>query len=196
MTHVYAVRASHERFTGPVFSVVTDEVAMPDGGHAERDYVRHIGAVGVVALDEQDRVVLIRQYRHPVRAFLWELPAGLLDVPGEDPVRTAARELAEEAGLRAALWYPLADVHTSPGYSTERIRIYLARELRPAPPTDFRPSHEEIELSVAQVELAKAAEMAYRGEITNAACVIGVLGAAYSRSLAWTNLPPAIVVGE
>jgi ADP-ribose pyrophosphatase len=196
MTHRYEVRASHERFTGPVFSVVTDEVAMPDGRYADRDCVRHLGAVGVVALDEQDRVVLVRQYRHPVRAYLWELPAGLLDVPGEDPVRTAARELAEEASLSARLWYPLIDAYTSPGYSNERIRLYLARDLSPGPPTDFHPSHEELELSVAHVELEKAAEMVYRGEITNAACVMGVLAAGYARDLGWRGLPPAIVAAE
>src|SRR6266540_1077274 len=91
-----------ERFSGRVFSVVTDTVSMPGGGNAERDYIRHPGAVGVVALDDQHRVVLVLQYRHPVRRTLWELPAGLIDVPGEDPLPAAQRELAEEAELEVA----------------------------------------------------------------------------------------------
>src|SRR5438105_7911464 len=118
----YDVRSRRERYRGPVFTVLTDEVRMPEGGYAERDYVFHIGAVGVVAVDDQDRVVLVHQYRHPIGYPLWELPAGLIDVAGEDLADAAARELAEEADLRAAQWQLLLDVHPSPGFSTEVIR--------------------------------------------------------------------------
>ena len=91
---------------------------MPDGGHADRDFMRHVGAVGVVALDDDGRVVLVRQYRHPVGTFLWELPAGLIDVTGEHSAAAAARELAEEADLTAARLELLVDMHTTPGAPT------------------------------------------------------------------------------
>src|SRR4051812_25715768 len=97
--HQYAVRHRETRFTGPMFSIVTDEVAMPEGTTAKRDFMRHVGAVGVVAIDADGRVVLVRQYRHPVGEALWELPAGLIDVDGESLVHAAARELLEEADL-------------------------------------------------------------------------------------------------
>src|SRR5687768_11977462 len=102
---------------------------MPDGSVAERDYMRHVGAVGVVALDAEDRVVLVRQYRHPLRREIWELPAGLIDVPGEPLVEAAARELAEEADLRAGRFDLLVDANPSPGCSDEVIRLFLARDL-------------------------------------------------------------------
>ncbi len=117
------------RFAGHVFSVRTDRVAMPDGEAADRDVVEHPGAVAVLALDGAERVLLIRQYRHPVGRFLWELPAGLRDVDGEPPLATAQRELVEEAGYRATSWLTLVDFFTTPGMSDERVRIFLARGL-------------------------------------------------------------------
>jgi 8-oxo-dGDP phosphatase len=105
------------RYSGPIFSVFTDEVTMSGGSTAERDVTENKGAVGVVAVDDVGRVVLIRQYRHPVHRRLWELPAGLRDVDGEDLAVTAGRELAEEADLHAARWDLLVDLHTSPGFS-------------------------------------------------------------------------------
>jgi 8-oxo-dGTP pyrophosphatase MutT (NUDIX family) len=182
----FPVRSSRERFAGRIFSVVTDEVGMPDGHYVQRDYTRHLGAVGVVALDEQERIVLVQQYRHPVRARLWELPAGLLDVPGEDPTVTAARELAEEADLCAGRWDLLADAYTSPGYSDELIRLYLARDLSPVPVTERHERHdEEIGLVMRRVDLDEAVAMALRGEILNAACLIGVFAAADLRAHGW-----------
>ena len=107
---------------------------MPDGSVAERDYMRHVGAVGVVALDAEDGVVLVRQYRHPLRREMWELPAGLIDVPGEPLVDAAARELAEEADLRAGPLGPARRLPTrSPGCSDEVIRLFLARDLSDGP---------------------------------------------------------------
>ncbi|HWG97977.1 MAG TPA: NUDIX hydrolase [Pilimelia sp.] len=174
------MRATREHFAGRVFTVVTDEVEMPGGGVADRDYVRHVGAVGVLALDEQGRVVLVRQYRHPLRRRLWELPAGLVDVAGEDPAATAARELAEEADLTAARLDPLVDLHPSPGYSDEFIRIFVARDLSAVPPEHRHTRHqEEAELEVRRVPLPDAVRMVLTGEITNAAAVAGVLAAGY-----------------
>jgi len=188
----YKVVEHKERLHNRVFAIVTDVVEMPDGGVAERDYMVHVGAVGVVALDAQERVALIKQYRHAVGTHLWELPAGLIDVAGEPLVHAAARELAEEADLHAARWDLLAEVHTSPGCSNERIRLFLARELSPVPDDDrHQRTHEEAELEVHWVSLEEAVSMALSGEITNAACLVGVLGAAHARDRGWSTLRPA-----
>lgn len=189
--HAYEVRDRQERFRGKVFSVVTDQVAMPGGRVVRRDYVRHIGAVGVLALDDRGRAVLIRQYRHPLRRVIWELPAGLADVAGEALPAAALRELAEEADLVAARLDLLVDVHSSPGYSDEMIRIFLARELSQVPP-DHRHERrdEEAELEVVRVDLDEAVSMVLAGEITNVACVAGVLAAARSRDRDWVGLRP------
>jgi 8-oxo-dGDP phosphatase len=183
VAHEYAVVARHERYHGPVFSVVSDEVTMPDGGTSVRDYLHHTGAVAVVALDDAGRVALVRQYRHAVGDRLWELPAGLLDVPGEDPQQAAARELAEEIDLHAGRWVHLLDVLPSPGYSDERIRVFLAEALTAADQPAAR-RHEESELAAHWVDLAAAVDMVLRGEITNATCMAGVLVAAQVREVA------------
>jgi len=185
----YSVVRTTERVANRVFRVVTDEVRMPDGATAARDYLHHVGAVGVVALDEAGRVVLVRQYRHPVRRELWELPAGLIDVAGEPLVHAAARELAEEADLRADRWDLLADAHTSPGCSDEVIRIFLGRDLSPVPDAELHQrTHEEAGLTVRRFPLDEAVRMALSGEITNAACLVGVLAAAQARDAGWTTL--------
>jgi 8-oxo-dGTP pyrophosphatase MutT (NUDIX family) len=175
----YAVLHRDVRFTGTMFSVVSDDVAMPGGTHAVRDFMRHIGAVGVVAVDADDHVVLVHQYRHPTGAFLWELPAGLVDIAGEALDRAAARELAEEADLTAASWQLLADVHTSPGCSNEVIRLFLARDLAPVPDGErYHRDHEEAEMTSRRVPLDDAVDMVFRGGITNAAAIVGLLAAA------------------
>jgi ADP-ribose pyrophosphatase len=191
MTGEYEVRARHERFHGSMFSVVSDEVAMPGGRYVQRDYLLHVGAVGVVAVDDEDRVVLVQQYRHPVGTRLWELPAGLIDVEGEALLDAAARELAEEADLSAARWQLLLDVHTSPGCSNEVIRLFLARDLAPVPEGERHERHdEEAGLITARVPLDEAVAMAFRGEITNAACLVGVLAAVRLREQAWRTTRP------
>jgi 8-oxo-dGDP phosphatase len=180
------------RYEGPVFSVHTDEITMSDGGTAHRDVVLNKNAVGVVALDEVGRVVLIKQYRHAVGTYLWELPAGLRDVAGEDPVVGAARELGEEADLRAARWDLLIDLHTSPGFSAETIRLYLARDLSPVPDAERHTrEEEEADIELAWVELDEAVAMILRGEITNAAAVGGLFAAARARDDGWATLRPA-----
>jgi 8-oxo-dGTP pyrophosphatase MutT (NUDIX family) len=181
-TPEYKVQQTHERFHGAIFDVVTDEVVMPDGSAAARDYVRHGGAVAVVALDSDEGVMLVRQYRHAVREVLWELPAGLLDVPGEDPVAAAARELGEEAGLLAARWEPLVAVYTSPGLSNEIIRIFLAEELSPTGAEyAYTREFEEAQLTTHVVPLAEAVAMVGRGEITNGPSALGLLAAWHRR---------------
>jgi 8-oxo-dGTP pyrophosphatase MutT (NUDIX family) len=187
----HRVRARHEQFRGPVFTVFTDEVLMPGGRYANRDYLAHIGAVGAVALDERDRVVLVQQYRHPIGARLWELPAGLIDVQGENLVDAAARELAEEADLTAEHWQLLLDVHPTPGSSNEIIRLFLARGLAPVPDGDRHERvGEEAELVTALVDLDEAVAMALRGEITNAACLVGILAVARLRDQGWPGPRP------
>ena len=180
------------RYEGPIFTVFTDEVTMSGGGTATRDVVRNKGAVGVVALDEVGRVVLIKQYRHAVGTRLWELPAGLLDVEGEDPAAAAARELAEEADVTAGRWHLLTDLHLSPGFSTETIRLYLARDLTGVPEAERHArTDEEADLEITRVDLDEAVAMIFRGEITNAAAVGGLLAAARARDEGWVTLRPA-----
>jgi ADP-ribose pyrophosphatase len=185
--HEYRVVSRTERFANNMFRVVTDQVAMPGDRVVARDYMVHIGAVGVVAIDDTGRIVLVRQYRHPVGRHLWELPAGLIDVDGEPLDRAALRELEEETDLTAGRMDLLADAHTSPGCSNEVIRLFLARDLREVP-HDRRHVRrdEEADMIARRFDLDAAVAMALRGEITNAACLVGVLAAARVRDEGWT----------
>jgi ADP-ribose pyrophosphatase len=181
-----------ERYAGPIFSVFSDRVTMSGGGTATRDVVENKGAVGVVAVDDVGRVLLIRQYRHPVRQRLWELPAGLRDVQGEDMALTAARELAEETDWAARRFDLLIDLHTSPGFSNETIRIFLARDVAPVPDAERHDrQEEEADLEIAWFDLDEAVAMVLRGEVTNAAAVGGLLAAARARDDGWATLRPA-----
>ncbi|MEU3457229.1 NUDIX hydrolase [Micromonospora sp. NPDC006766] len=187
--HRYTVTGHREIWSGRIFSVVSDDVTMPGGGTAARDYVRHVGAVAVVALDDAGQVVLIRQYRHPVGRHLWELPAGLMDVGGEDLAAAAARELAEEADLTAGAIDVLVDLHSSPGFSDEVVRVFLARDLADVPVEQRHDRRdEEADLQVVRVDLDEAVGMVLAGEITNAACVAGLLAAARARETGFTEL--------
>jgi ADP-ribose pyrophosphatase len=174
-------------------TVRTDKVRFPDNSLAERDVVIHPGAVGVLALDDADRVLMIRQYRHPVGRLLWEIPAGLRDVRGEAPWRTAQRELAEEAGYRARDWHALIDYFSSPGYSTERLRIFLARDLEiiPEAERDFVPEHEEAQLLTDWVPLAEAVRLVLAGELHNGPAAAGVLAGYAARLEGFEGLRPA-----
>ncbi|MEV1146445.1 NUDIX hydrolase [Micromonospora sp. NPDC049799] len=187
--HRYELRSRTERYRGKIFDVVSDEVTMPGGGTAVRDHVRHVGAVAVVALDDAGQVVLIRQYRHPVGRHLWELPAGLMDVTGEDLAVAAARELAEEADLTAGRMDVLVDLHSSPGFSNELVRVFLARDLADVPADERHDRREEeADLQVLRIDLDEAVGMVVAGEITNASAVAGLLAAARARDTGWSVL--------
>jgi ADP-ribose pyrophosphatase len=176
-------------FHGRVWDVVTDEVDLGEGGVVHRDFVDHTGAVAVLALDEEDRVVLVQQYRHPVGAFEWELPAGLLDVDGESPEVSAARELHEEADLVAATWHVLADYVSSPGGLDEALRIYLARDLTPVPETERHARDgEELGMPVRWVALEEIRDAVLAGRIHNATVTIAALAALAARELDWATL--------
>lgn len=170
-----------------------DQVEMPGGELAGRDVVEHPGAVGVLALDDAERVLLIRQYRHPVASLLWEIPAGLRDVPGESLRVTAERELLEETGYRARDWHVLADVLTSPGFSTERVRVFLARGLTEVPAAERThvPEHEEAHLLLRWVPLAAAAEAVLAGDLHNVIAAVGILSGYAARGGGYAALRDA-----
>ncbi|MEU3470541.1 NUDIX domain-containing protein [Streptomyces sp. NPDC048387] len=168
--------ASRRPFEGAKTAVNSDQVRMPDGSVARRDYQAHPGSVCVLALDGEGRVLVLSQYRHPVRRRLWELPAGLLDVPGENPLRAAQRELAEEAHVKAAQWRVLADFFPSPGGSDEAVRIFLAREVAEAEGERYAETDsEEADMQLAWVEREELVRGVLAGELGNAALVTGVL---------------------
>jgi 8-oxo-dGTP pyrophosphatase MutT (NUDIX family) len=184
--------SSRTVYSGHVLTLRTDEVRMPGGEVKTREVIEQFGAVGIVALDSDGRVVLIRQYRHPVGQWLVELPAGLLDEPGEKAYRTAARELAEEAALTAGRWDVLVDLQVSPGLSNEAVRVYLARDLAPVPDADRHVgTDEETDLGVHRVDLDEAVAAVFTGGIQNSLAVAGLLAAAYARDHDWTTLRPA-----
>lgn len=177
--------------SGRVIDVRTDEVRMPDGATATRDVVVHPGAVGVIALDHQGRVLLLRQYRHAVRRRLWEPPAGLLDEPHEDPLAAARRELFEEAHCRAERWNVLVDLFTSPGMSDEAVRIYLARDVREADEPRYDRVDEEAELVLRWVPLEEAVVAVLSGALHNPLAALGLLAAARAAATEFAELRPA-----
>ncbi|WP_433185521.1 NUDIX domain-containing protein [Actinoallomurus sp. CA-150999] len=184
---------SEQRFDGAIIEVRTDRVRMPHGEKSEvvaRDVVVHPGSVGVICLDDEERVLLLRQYRHPIGYLLWEPPAGLRDVEGEPLWRTAARELAEEAGYRAREWHTLLDACTSPGMTNERTRIFLARGLSEisAGEDDFERIHEEADMPIAWVPLDDAVATVQRGAVHNPLAVMGILAVYAARAAGFRDL--------
>jgi ADP-ribose pyrophosphatase len=179
----WPVAASAELAHGSLLRMRTDTVRMPGGGTADREIVEHPGAVAVLGLDESGRVLMIRQYRHPVGRLLWEIPAGLRDKPGEPLLAAAERELLEETGYRAADWRVLADCFTSPGFSTERIRIFLARGLTQVPETgrEYVRRDEEAHLEIAWVPLETALAGILAGDLHNGVAALGILSAYAAR---------------
>ncbi len=178
----WEIRATETPFVGNKTSVRTDEVVMPDGSVVKRDYQVHPGSVAVLALDAEDRVLLIKQYRHPVRRKLWEIPAGLLDVPGENPLHAAQRELYEEAHVKAEDWRVLTDVYTTPGGCDEAVRIFLARDLSEADQERFEVEDEEADMEHARVPVDELVRGALAGELHNNCLVVGVLSLVAARS--------------
>ncbi|RZS80226.1 ADP-ribose pyrophosphatase [Motilibacter rhizosphaerae] len=183
---------SERVFQGKVWDVRRDTVDLGEGGTVERDVLAHPGAVGVVALDEQERVLLLRQYRHPVGAYLWEPPAGLLDVEGEDPLVSARRELWEETGYRAATWHVLVDFYNSPGGTNESFRCYLARGLERVPESERHQGEgEEVGMELAWLPLDEAVGRVLAGELHNPTGVSGLLAAWAARARGWQDLRAA-----
>jgi len=181
-------------FEGMVWDVRRDTVNLGDAGTVRREYVDHPGAVVIVALRQiegRDQVLLIQQYRHPVGAFEWELPAGLLDVAGEPPWVGAARELHEEADLVAGSWHVLIDHYGSPGGISEALRVFLARDLTGVPHEErFTREGEEHGMPVCWVDLDEAQEAVLAGQLHNPSTVIGILTAHAARARDWAALRP------
>lgn len=181
-------------FKGMVWDVRRDTVDLGEAGLVRREYVDHPGAVSIVALREvagRAQVLLINQYRHPVGTFEWELPAGLLDVSGEQPWLGAARELHEEADLVAARWHVLIDYYGSPGGISEALRVFLARDLSDVPPDElFTREGEERGMRVGWVDLDEAQEAVLAGQLHNPSAVIGILAAHAARARDWATLRP------
>ncbi len=196
--HDFATAESETVYVGKIFALRADEVRMPGGGTARREVVEHYGAVAILAIDDDANIVMVYQYRHPVGRRLWELPAGLLDMGGEPPHVTAARELEEEAGLSAQDWRVLVDLVSAPGFSDESVRVYLATGLSEVGRPDAH--DEEADLVVRRFALDEAVRMSLSGEITNAITVSGILaahavrgdfGSLRSVDAAWIDKPTA-----
>ena len=196
---IFETTSSEIAYQGRILALRVDHVRMPGGRVVTREVVEHLGAVAIAAIDDGHRVALIYQYRHPLGRRLWELPAGLLDAPGEDPLAAAKRELEEETGLSAIGWRVLIDVASSPGFTDESVRVYLAQGL-----TDVgRPvAHdEEADLTVGWFDIEEAARMVLRGEVVNATAAAGIL-AAYAATVdgqptrapdvAWLDRPSSL----
>jgi 8-oxo-dGDP phosphatase len=178
--HEFTVEDSEILYDGPIFALRRDRVRMPGGRVASREKVEHFGAVAIAALDEDDRMVMIFQYRPALGRRIWEMPAGLLDDPSEEPVLAAQRELVEEVGIEADDWSTLVDIVGCPGFADESVRVFLARGLRavdrPAGGDD-----EEADLIIRRVPLDDLVTGAMAGALVNGPCVAGVFAAAAVR---------------
>jgi ADP-ribose pyrophosphatase len=162
------VLSSEVVYEGKIISLRVDQIGLPGGRQATREVVDHPGAVVVIAMDEEGRVALVRQYRHAIKRFLLEFPAGGLE-PGEEPLSTAQRELAEEVGLQAARWTPLGSFFSSPGFANEALHVFLAQDLRPA---HAEPDEDE-DLTVLRYDLSELYE--HPGQIEDAKSLAALL---------------------
>ncbi|HEY6495900.1 MAG TPA: NUDIX hydrolase [Trebonia sp.] len=181
-----------------------DSVLTPAGKELTRIAVSHSGAVVILALDDGDRVLMIRQYRHPAGREFWEVPAGLRDVARESPLAAAMRELREETLYQARQWHTLVDYYTSPGFTDERIRVFLARDLVPPSAAELAAREaqeasnrengkddEETYIVTAWVPLTEAVELALAGRLHNGPAVTAVLAVSAARSGGFAGLRPA-----
>lgn len=196
--HVFETTASETLHTGKIFALRTDRVRMPGGNVVTREVVENYGAVAIVAMDDDGRIPMVYQYRHPFGRRLWELPAGLLDVDGEAPHLTAARELREEVGLAAETWQVLVDVDSAPGFSDESVRVFLATGLSEIERPEAH--DEEADMTMKWCSLADSVRRVFSGEIVNSLAVSGILAAhAVTAGIAaprpvdtpWTDRPTA-----
>lgn len=182
------VTASETVFEGAVWDVRRETFDFA-GQTLTREVIGHPGAVAVLALDDADQVTVIRQYRHPVGAWAWELPAGLLDVTDEPPLAAAARELGEEVDLTATTWHVLVDIWPTPGGSSEAVRVYLARGLGEVPAEQRHVREgEEADMAVSRVDLDELHEAVLAGHLHNPTLVVGVLTAHALRARGWAGL--------
>jgi len=182
------VLAATTPFVGHVWSIDAEVVELGDGP-VTRDLLRHPGAVAVMVYREPGEVLLVHQYRHPVRRELWEPPAGLLDKPDEDPWEAARRELAEEVDLTADTWHVLADVYTSPGGSSEAIRIFLARDVHPVNAAErFAREAEEAEMTSAWVSLDEVLDALAAGTVGCPTLSLGAYALDAARRGGWARL--------
>lgn len=197
--HEFDVKSTRTVYDGAIITLRVDEVAMPGGRVAEREVVEHFGAVAILARDENGRIAMVRQYRHPIGRRLLELPAGLLDQDGEAPLTAAQRELAEEANLAADTWHVLVDLASSPGFSDEALRLYLAEDLHHL--DEAERVDEEADMTVEWLSLDDAVAMVLSGEIVNATSVAGILAASAADRTGialrdvdapWTDEPTAL----
>ena len=171
--------SGEEIYNGKIIKVERWQVSLPNGQTAPREIVRHNGAAAIVPIDAAGNVTLVRQYRVAVGRFTWEIPAGKLDSPDEDPFHAAQRELEEETGLQAENWQFLTCIDTTPGFCTERISIYLATGLSQHP---AHPDADEF-LSLCRLPLSEAVEKCMRAELRDSKTVVGLLMAQRALSL-------------
>lgn len=186
------VLSSETVYKGRIWDVRSDAFELSEGsGVLHRDYIEHPGAVAILPMDSEGRILMLRQYRHPVGMDLWEIPAGLLDVDGESNLDAAARELAEEADLTASEWHVLADFFTSPGSSSEALRIYVARGLSEIPHGDrHERTDEEAEIEFAWVDLDEAVRGVLDGRLHNPSAIVAILAADAARREGFATLRP------
>ena len=180
--------SGEEVFHGKIINVEHWQVALPDGKTALREIVKHNGAVAIVPVDENGCVTMVRQHRVAIDRFTWEIPAGKLDTPTEDPFSAAKRELEEETGLRAENWQFLTRIDTTPGFCTERISLYLATGLSQH---ETHPDEDEF-LHLTRIPLAEAAALCMKGDLRDSKTIIGLLMASRLLSEGASALPEAL----
>jgi ADP-ribose pyrophosphatase len=183
------VLSSETVYRGNVWNIEKERFLL-DGGQITREYMAHTGAVAILALDERDRMLVIKQYRHPIRMREWELPAGLLDVAGESPLLAAQRELAEETDLVAESWGLLCEFTTTAGGSNEVIRVFLARGVSAAPSVHER-TEEEAGIELRWVPIEEVVEAVLDRRVQNAILAIATMTAQVGRDRGWSTLAPA-----
>ena len=186
------ILASDIVYHGMVWDLRKDRIDLGAAGQVSREFIEHPGAVSIVALRQRagrDELFLIHQYRHPVQATEWELPAGLLDVDGEPPHAAAVRELAEEADLSATTWHIITDLFPSPGGIGEAIRVFLARDVTDVPAADrHERTGEELGMRTVWIALDDAVTAVLTGRITNGVAQLGILAAEAARRRGWETL--------
>lgn len=180
----FEVTSSEIAFKGKIWDIKRESFEY-NGGLLTREFVAHPGAVAVLALDELERVLLIRQYRHPVRSYLWEIPAGLTDIPGESRLAAAKRELMEETGYVAKQWTKLTDFMTTPGGNDEVISIFLAEELEHLG-HDLELEGEEVDMVRQWFPLAEVLESVLNAQMQSPSAVVAIMAAALKLGLSST----------